>query len=142
MFDTVPIGRILGRFGSDIDIMDNKLPMTFQQWLSCLLRVRFVFFCARARDVIKIYFLSPILSNFLYSNFIMFYIKFIYYMRIFSYKYIIKCERTRKFFKKLCYNLVFFMKASTLQILTWNDAFLLSMIFIKKWKNIKGSINF
>ncbi|XP_058792375.1 multidrug resistance-associated protein 1 isoform X6 [Phymastichus coffea] len=39
LFDTVPIGRILSRFGADIDTMDNKLPMSLMQCLSCLFRV-------------------------------------------------------------------------------------------------------
>ncbi|XP_016840838.1 multidrug resistance-associated protein 1 isoform X5 [Nasonia vitripennis] len=39
LFDTVPIGRILSRFGADIDTMDNRLPMSLMQWLSCLFRV-------------------------------------------------------------------------------------------------------
>lgn len=31
-FDTTPIGRIMNRFSSDIDIMDNKLPESFRLW--------------------------------------------------------------------------------------------------------------
>ncbi|KAL4216369.1 hypothetical protein ACF0H5_024096 [Mactra antiquata] len=31
-FDTTPIGRMMNRFSSDIDIMDNKLPESFRLW--------------------------------------------------------------------------------------------------------------
>ncbi|XP_053387287.1 multidrug resistance-associated protein 1-like [Mercenaria mercenaria] len=31
-FDTTPIGRIMNRFSSDVDIMDNKLPDSFRLW--------------------------------------------------------------------------------------------------------------
>ncbi|XP_044597665.1 multidrug resistance-associated protein 1 isoform X5 [Cotesia glomerata] len=38
-FDTVPTGRILSRFGADVDIMDSKLPLSIVQCLPCCLRV-------------------------------------------------------------------------------------------------------
>ncbi|XP_043474514.1 multidrug resistance-associated protein 1 isoform X1 [Leptopilina heterotoma] len=38
-FDTVPNGRILSRFSSDIDVIDTKLPLTFSQWVACFFRV-------------------------------------------------------------------------------------------------------
>ncbi|XP_074103400.1 multidrug-Resistance like Protein 1 isoform X5 [Cotesia typhae] len=38
-FDTVPTGRILSRFGADVDIMDSKLPLSIVQCLPCFLRV-------------------------------------------------------------------------------------------------------
>lgn len=31
-FDTTPIGRMMNRFSSDVDIMDNKLPDSFRLW--------------------------------------------------------------------------------------------------------------
>ncbi|KAL3875737.1 hypothetical protein ACJMK2_033658 [Sinanodonta woodiana] len=38
-FDTTPLGRILNRFGKDIDVIDSQIPNNFQSWLACLLRV-------------------------------------------------------------------------------------------------------
>lgn len=38
-FDTTPIGRIVNRFGKDIDILDRVLPQTIRNWLLCLLEV-------------------------------------------------------------------------------------------------------
>lgn len=51
-FDTVPVGRILNRFSADIDTMDNRLPMSLLQWLSCSLRVSYtpalgLYYCTR-----------------------------------------------------------------------------------------------
>lgn len=43
LFDTVPVGRILSRFGSDIEVLDNKLPLSLLSWLSCLSRVRTIY---------------------------------------------------------------------------------------------------
>lgn len=39
-FDVTPVGRILGRFSSDIMGVDLMLPMTFQNVMGNILRVR------------------------------------------------------------------------------------------------------
>lgn len=43
-FDTVPMGRILSRFGADLRTVDDVLPQNFQQLLSTCFRVGFYFF--------------------------------------------------------------------------------------------------
>ncbi|XP_012540485.1 multidrug resistance-associated protein 1 isoform X3 [Monomorium pharaonis] len=38
-FDTTPSGRILNRFGKDVDVIDNVLPHVLRAWLMCLASV-------------------------------------------------------------------------------------------------------
>jgi len=36
-FDTTPIGRLMNRFSSDVDVMDDRLPRTFRLWSMMLM---------------------------------------------------------------------------------------------------------
>ncbi|XP_033224446.1 multidrug resistance-associated protein 1 isoform X4 [Belonocnema kinseyi] len=38
-FDTTPSGRVINRFGKDVDVIDNVLPHTIRAWLLCLISV-------------------------------------------------------------------------------------------------------
>nr|CAD7573697.1 unnamed protein product [Timema californicum] len=38
-FDTTPVGRILGRFSKDVDVLDTSLPQQISDWVYCLYEV-------------------------------------------------------------------------------------------------------
>jgi ABC-type multidrug transport system fused ATPase/permease subunit len=38
-FDTTPIGRILNRFGKDVDVVDTVLPINIRYFIQCLTMV-------------------------------------------------------------------------------------------------------
>ncbi|XP_069939625.1 multidrug resistance-associated protein 1 isoform X2 [Cherax quadricarinatus] len=58
-FDTNPIGRLINRFGKDVDTLDNILPWTIRSWLTCFLTVLATFVVIVAATPIFIVVLIP-----------------------------------------------------------------------------------
>ncbi|KAK3859641.1 hypothetical protein Pcinc_034255 [Petrolisthes cinctipes] len=50
-FDTNPLGRIINRFGKDIDTMDNVLPWSIRSWLVCFVTVLATFIVIMAATI-------------------------------------------------------------------------------------------
>ena len=56
-FETTPIGRILNRFTSDLDVIDGKIPMQLRSFLSCIAMIIGTFTVV---TIITPYFLIPL----------------------------------------------------------------------------------
>ncbi|CAH1105175.1 unnamed protein product [Psylliodes chrysocephalus] len=48
-FDTIPLGRVLARFSKDTEVVDEKLPWFFADWMNCACEVFFVFMFSKIK---------------------------------------------------------------------------------------------